>query len=102
MINPQSAPYSYTPYFWSVQYDNRFQYFGFVKTWAKTVVRGSINLNAFTCFYLNDEDIPEAAFIANQPKNVLPVRRMIKNQKPINPEDLANEDVSLKKVEVVK
>lgn len=98
MIQSKSAPYSYTPYFWSDQYDSRFQYFGFAKTWAKTVLRGSVASHAFTCFYLDDQNIPKAAFIANQPKHALPVRRMIKKQKAVNPEDLANEEVSLKKI----
>src|SRR5699024_5412030 len=98
MVHPQSSPYSYTPYFWSDQYDNRFQYFGLAKTWSKAVLRGSTEANAFTYFYLDDQHIPKAAFISNQPKNALPVRRMMKQQKPINPEDLADENVPLKKV----
>lgn len=98
LINPQSSPYGYIPYFWSEQYDNRFQYFGHAKTWSKTILRGSTDTNAFTYFYLDDQNIPKAAFISNQPKNALPARRMIKQQNPVSPEDLADENISLKKV----
>src|SRR5699024_2423831 len=68
MMQSQSLPYSYTPYFWSDQYNNRYQYFGHAKKWANTVLRGSIALNAFTYFYLDEQNVPQAAFIANQPK----------------------------------
>lgn len=98
MIHSQSAPYTYTPYFWSDQYSARFQYFGHAKRWAKTVLRGSIESNAFTVFYLDDQDIVKAAFISNQPKNALPVRRMLQQQKVIDPEALVDESIALKKV----
>ncbi|MEN1968842.1 FAD-dependent oxidoreductase [Lentibacillus sp. N15] len=98
ILHPQSAPYTYTPYFWSDQYHSRFQYFGHAKRWSKTVLRGSIASNKFTVFYLDDQDIVQAAFIANQPKNALPVRRMIQQQKAIHPEALADEQTALKKV----
>ena len=102
MVHPQSAPYTYTPYFWSDQYNNRFQYFGHAKEWSKTVLRGSVESDAFTIFYLDDQDIVKAAFISNQPKNALPVRRMIQQQKAIDPEALADESTVLKKVQRVQ
>lgn len=101
MVQAQSSAYSYTPYFWSEQYDNRFQYFGIAKTWSKIILRESADPKAFTYFYLSDQNIPKAAFISNQPKNALPVRRMIKQQKPVDPDALADENVSLKRVQQV-
>ncbi|WP_449355272.1 NAD(P)/FAD-dependent oxidoreductase [Virgibacillus natechei] len=98
IIHPQSTPYTYTPYFWSDQYGSQFQYFGHAKGWAKTVLRGAVESNAFTIFYLDDQDIVKAAFIANQPKNALPVRRMIQQQRVIDLEALGDEGVALKKV----
>lgn len=100
MIQPQSAPYTYTPYFWSDQYGGRFQYFGHAKEWYETVLRGSMKENAFTYFYLDDQQVVKAAFIANQPKNALPVRRMIQQQQTVDLEALADENVALKKVKV--
>ncbi|WP_010531831.1 NAD(P)/FAD-dependent oxidoreductase [Lentibacillus jeotgali] len=99
MIQPQSVPYTYTPYFWSEQHGSRFQYFGHAKRWSKTVLRGSIESNTFTNFYLNDQNIVQAAFISNQSKNALPVRRMIQQQKAIDPDALADESVALKKMQ---
>ncbi|TFJ93202.1 NAD(P)/FAD-dependent oxidoreductase [Lentibacillus salicampi] len=98
MLQPRSTPYTYTPYFWSDQHGSRFQYFGHAKQWSKTVLRGSLESHAFTNFYLDDQNRVQAAFIANQPKNALPVRRMIKQQKVIDPEALADETIALKKV----
>ncbi|MFD0954083.1 NAD(P)/FAD-dependent oxidoreductase [Virgibacillus natechei] len=98
IIHPQSTPYTYTPYFWSDQYSTRFQYFGHAKRWAKTVLRGSIESNAFTVFYLDDQNIVRAAFLSNQPKNALPVRRMVQRQRVIDVEALADEGIALKKV----
>ncbi|MBY7144392.1 oxidoreductase [Virgibacillus sp. NKC19-3] len=99
VIHPRSTPYTYTPYFWSDQYHIRFQYFGHAKNWSKTVLRGSIESDAFTIFYLNDQDIVKAAFISNQPKHALPTRRMIQQQKAIDTGDLADESIALKKVQ---
>lgn len=99
MVHPQSDPYTYTPYFWSDQYSNRFQYFGHAKEWSKTIIRGSTESHAFTVFYLDDQDVVKAAFIANQPKNALPVRRMIQQQNAISPEALADESIALKKIQ---
>lgn len=99
MNYPQSVPYTYIPYFWSDQYDSRLQYFGHAKVWSKTVLRGSMESNAFTYFYMDDQNVVKAAFISNQPQNALPVRRIIKQQKAINPESLADESVTLKKIQ---
>ncbi|GAA0433979.1 FAD-dependent oxidoreductase [Lentibacillus halophilus] len=102
VINPQSVPYAYTPYFWSEQYDSRFQYFGHAKEWSRTVLRGSFESNAFTYFYLDDQNIVKAAFLSNQAKNALPVRRMIQQQSSVDPEALADESIALKKVQRAK
>ncbi|SFD89668.1 3-phenylpropionate/trans-cinnamate dioxygenase ferredoxin reductase subunit [Lentibacillus persicus] len=98
ILQPQSSPYTYIPYFWSDQHGSRFQYFGHAKQWTKTVLRGSLESHAFTNFYLDEHNRVQAAFIANQPKNALPVRRMIKQQQVIDPEALADESVALKKM----
>ncbi|WP_143833276.1 NAD(P)/FAD-dependent oxidoreductase [Oceanobacillus timonensis] len=98
VMHPQSAPYTYTPYFWSDQYHMQFQYFGHAQAWSKTVVRGSAETDAFTIFYLDDQDVVQAAFLANQPKHALPARRLIQQQKVIDTQALADENIALKKV----
>ncbi|QGS68212.1 hypothetical protein CV093_05035 [Oceanobacillus sp. 143] len=42
MFNPKTERYNTIPYFWSDQYDVRFQYLGHAKDWDSTVLRGSI------------------------------------------------------------
>lgn len=99
MIQPQSAPYTYIPYFWSDQYGHRFQYVGHTKPESEIILRGSREANEFTAFYLDDRQVIEAAFIVNQTKNTLPVRRMIKSQKSPDPEVLSDHHFSLKQIE---
>lgn len=98
MLGEKQTPYTTVPYFWSDQYGHRLQYFGHTKNWDTTVLRGNIKDNQFTYFYLNENGIIEAALIMNQPQNALAVRRLIKQQKPIDPELLSNPVVNLKKV----
>ncbi|GAA0431762.1 hypothetical protein GCM10008983_05430 [Lentibacillus halophilus] len=55
--------------------------------------------NTFTYFYLDDQNMIQAVFISNQAKNALPVRRMIKNQTLVDPNNLADDNLSLKKIQ---
>lgn len=48
MIHSQSAPYSYTPYFWSDQHGSRFQYFGHATHGPKPFA----GLDRLECVYL--------------------------------------------------
>lgn len=98
MIHEKSVAYTTIPYFWSDQYNNRFQYFGHTKHWDTTILRGNIADNQFTYFYLNENNVIVASLLVNQPKNALPVRRLIKQQQKVNSDLLANPKVDLKKV----
>ncbi|SFE80408.1 NAD(P)/FAD-dependent oxidoreductase [Alteribacillus iranensis] len=98
MVQNQTAPYHKVPYFWSDQYGYRFQYFGYTTLPKPTVWRGDVQNHRFSCFYINNEGIIEAALIVNQPKEALPVRRLIAEQKSVDMEQLANPQSSLKKV----
>ncbi|SFP03024.1 NAD(P)/FAD-dependent oxidoreductase [Salibacterium halotolerans] len=100
MMNEKSTPYSSIPYFWSDQYNSRFQYFGHTKNWKTTILRGNTVDHQFTYFYLNESGIIEAALLVNQPKNALTIRRLIKQQQPVDSALLSDSDVSLKKVNI--
>lgn len=99
MLGGNLTPYTAVPYFWSDQYDYRLQYFGHTKNWHTTVLRGNMEDNQFTYFYLNEDDVIEAALLVNQPKNALSVRRLVKQQQQVQPDLLADPEVSLKKVQ---
>lgn len=100
MLGGSPVSYKNIPYFWSDQYDQRLQYFGHTKNWKTTVVRGNIEEQQFTYFYLGENGTIEAALLVNQPKNALAVRRLIKNQKQVGPDLLSNPAVNLKKVHI--
>lgn len=95
MAQPRTEPFSYQPYFWSDQYDKNFEYLGHASTWAKSVVRGSFEKGEFTVFYLDERNVVKAAFITNQPDNGDPAGRMIDEQKPVDPDVLADENADL-------
>lgn len=99
MLGRDRTPYTTIPYFWSDQYNHRIQYFGHTKNWHTTVLRGDMAENRFTYFYLNENDVIEAALLVNQPKNALAVRRLIKQQQ-VHPDLLSNPEVNLKKVPI--
>ncbi|TCP22675.1 3-phenylpropionate/trans-cinnamate dioxygenase ferredoxin reductase subunit [Scopulibacillus darangshiensis] len=100
MLGGDSNAYTTIPYFWSDQYDHRLQYFGHTKNWEATVLRGNMVDKQFTHFYLNASGVVEAALLVNQPKNALAVRRLIKQQQPVDPDLLSNPEVNLKKVHI--
>ncbi|SDI43063.1 NAD(P)/FAD-dependent oxidoreductase [Natribacillus halophilus] len=97
MMNGKSEIYNTIPYFWSDQHDLKIQYLGFSKDWEKTVLRGSLEKQEFTMFYLNDNKIVSALFV-NNPRNVLPTRKfMMRNTKIENISNLADEKRNIKK-----
>ncbi|MCM3519825.1 FAD-dependent oxidoreductase [Staphylococcus xylosus] len=97
IIKGNSIAYTVVPYFWSDQYDKRLQYFGHSKNWKNTLLRGSIDDGMFSYFYLDENNIIEAALLVNKPKEAISVRRLIKEQKPIDINALADTNIKLKK-----
>lgn len=98
MVHEKVERYIRVPYFWSDQYNTRLQYIGYAKSWNKTVVRGNKDAGEFTYFYLDKENVILAAMIVNEPKNVLPIRKLINKGSSIDIDALQNTEVSLKKL----
>lgn len=98
MLVEQPVPYNRVPYFWSDQYGNRFQYLGYAKEWAFTVIRGSLKEKKFIYFYLDKDYVIKAAMIVNDPKSVLAVRKLIDNQNVVRKDYLMDTKIPLKKV----
>lgn len=97
MCQPEPKAYNTIPYFWSDQHRIRFQYLGHPKKWDHTILRGDTENNKFTLFYMLNNTIV-GVFIANQPANVLPARRMIGKDVASDPMILCNEDKKLKDI----
>jgi len=97
MLNPKSSNYDTIPYFWSDQLHLYIQYLGHHSSWDNKILRGDIKSNQFTIFYLLKDKVV-AALIVNDPKNVLPARKLISKGIKINAEELSNQDIKLKKI----
>ncbi|WP_017549895.1 NAD(P)/FAD-dependent oxidoreductase [Salinicoccus carnicancri] len=97
ILEENSTPYEAVPYFWSDQYEKRLQYFGNSKNWNRTLIRGDKDEGEFSYFYLDENNVIEAALLVNQPRNAISVRRLIKQQKPVDLNLLSDSNVKLKK-----
>jgi 3-phenylpropionate/trans-cinnamate dioxygenase ferredoxin reductase component len=91
----QRIAYDEIHWFWSDQYDANLQYAGFHTTWQQLVVRGRLDSGSFLACYVNDGRI-DAAVGLNRAKDVRRVMPLIKARRPVNLEQLRNEDVDLR------
>ena len=82
-------------WFWSDQYDANLQYAGFHTKWQQLVVRGRLDAGGFLACYVNEGRI-DAAVGLNRAKDVRRVMPLIKARRPVNLEQLRNEDVDLR------
>ncbi|MCY0897137.1 MAG: FAD-dependent oxidoreductase [Alicyclobacillaceae bacterium] len=94
MLAEEMVPYDTVPYFWSDQYGNRYQYVGHAAKWSQTVTRGSQAEHRFTQMYLDEENRLLAALVANRPKDVMSLRRLIDARRPVDRMQLENEALS--------
>lgn len=101
MIANNRNPYTAVPYFWSDQYKCRFQYFGHASQHTTTLIRGNMEEHQFTYFFLNAHNSIEAALLVNQQRNALPIRRLITQEKMIQPELLKNQSIPLKEAVLI-
>lgn len=91
----EGRPYTPVPYFWSDQYDLRFQYVGHAHTWDHVVLRGQPADGAFTAFYLREGRL-RAALAVNRPRDLATLKRLIAAAVAPDPVALADEGVGLK------
>jgi 3-phenylpropionate/trans-cinnamate dioxygenase ferredoxin reductase subunit len=91
----QRIAYDEIHWFWSDQYDANLQYAGFHTTWQQLVVRGRLDSGSFLACYVNEGRI-DAAVGLNRAQDVRRVMPLIKARRPVNLEQLRNEDVDLR------
>ena len=91
----QRIAYDEIHWFWSDQYDANLQYAGFHTKWQQLVVRGRLDAGSFLACYVNEGRI-DAAVGLNRAKDVRRVMPLIKARRPVNLEQLRNEDVDLR------
>ena len=93
----RSVVYDDIPWFWSDQYDWNLQYAGFHTKWQQLVVRGEPERANFLACYINDGRI-DAAIAVNRGRDLRRVIPLIKARQPVDPQLLADENISLQQV----
>lgn len=89
-----NLPYESKLWFWSDQYDCNFQAIGVPAADDHVVIRGQPSSGRFLAFYLRDGRIVAVNAI-NDRASVFSARRLIAAATPVDPEQLADERVSL-------
>ena len=82
-------------WFWSDQYDANLQYAGFHTQWEQLIVRGRLDSDSYLACYVNAGRI-DAAVGLNRGKEVRRVMPLIKARRPVNLEQLRDENVDLR------
>jgi 3-phenylpropionate/trans-cinnamate dioxygenase ferredoxin reductase component len=98
MGNP--APYRDVPWFWTDQYDIRFQMVGLSAGYDQLVLRGTIESRKFSVFYFKDEQL-RAVDSVNRFGDHIAARKMLAAGTALTPQQAADETVDLKKLIVV-
>ncbi|OFV05723.1 NAD(P)/FAD-dependent oxidoreductase [Staphylococcus sp. HMSC13A10] len=77
IIEGSSSMFNVIPYFWSDQYDDGFEYLGYIKDWSRTEVEGNIDEGKFSITYLDNSNKPCAVFFANGYKDNAEVQKYL-------------------------
>jgi len=92
-----AAPYRDVPWFWTDQYDIRFQMVGLAAGHDESVVRGSIENRKFSVFYFKGGHLI-AVDSVNRFGDHVAARKMLAARTPLTPAQAADETVDLKKL----
>ncbi len=93
----KGEPYAPVPYFWSDQYDLTLQYVGHASGQDEVVFRGDRDPRKLLAFYLRDGRL-RAAIGVNRFKDITAARRLIRSGADVTREQLADEQVDLRKL----
>jgi 3-phenylpropionate/trans-cinnamate dioxygenase ferredoxin reductase subunit len=87
--------YDAVPWFWSDQYDLKLQMVGLSLGHDDLIVRGDIDANSFTAFYLKDGVVISADSV-NRPQDFMFAKRLVAERAAVPPERLRDDAVPLK------
>lgn len=93
----KGEPYAPVPYFWSDQYDLTLQYVGHASGQDEVIIRGPRDPRSLLAFYMRDGRL-RAAFGVNRPRDITAARRLIRNGGEVRREQLADEQVDLRRL----
>ena len=93
----EDKPYNQVPWFWSDQYDIKFQIAGLSEGYDRIVVRGDPEARKFAAFYLQDGRLIAVDAI-NAAKEYMVGRKMIGERAEPDPDRLADLSVDMKEI----
>lgn len=88
------SPYSAVPWFWSDQYDVKLQMVGVSQGHDQMVVRGSLDTDSFSIFYLKSGAVISVDTV-NRPRDFSIAKRLVADKACIDPALLADETLPL-------
>ena len=91
----QKVAHAGVPWFWSDQYDLKLQMVGLSQGYDKVVIRGSMEANNFTAFYLQDGVIISLDCV-NRPQDFMIGKKLVGGKVKADPAVLADESIALK------
>jgi len=87
--------YDAVPWFWSDQYDLKLQMVGLSQGYDNLIVRGDMDANSFTAFYLKDGVVISADSV-NRPQDFMVAKRLVAERAAVPSERLRDDAVPLK------
>ena len=96
-IMGEFIPYNQIPWFWSDQYDLKFQIAGLNTGYDEYIVRGKPENNSFSVFYFKDGNMISSDCVNSAPDHMMS-RRFIFNKTEIDLEKLQNKEIPIKEV----
>jgi 3-phenylpropionate/trans-cinnamate dioxygenase ferredoxin reductase subunit len=87
--------YDAVPWFWSDQYDLKLQMVGLSQGYDDLIVRGDMDANSFTAFYLKDGVVISADSV-NRPQDFMVAKRLVAERAAVTSERLRDDAVPLK------
>ncbi|MBT5662441.1 MAG: NAD(P)/FAD-dependent oxidoreductase [Alphaproteobacteria bacterium] len=96
-IMEEFVPYNQIPWFWSDQYDLKFQIAGLNNDYDEYIVRGRPEDNSFSVFYFKDGFMISSDCVNSAPEHMMS-RRFIFNRAEVDLEKLQNKEISIKEV----
>ncbi len=91
----KQVPHDSVPWFWSDQYDLKLQMVGINQGYDQVVIRGSMEDDNFSAFYLKD-GVVIAVDAVNRPKDFMMGKRIVAARMKLDPAVITDESVELK------
>ncbi|HET8711090.1 MAG TPA: FAD-dependent oxidoreductase [Spongiibacteraceae bacterium] len=91
----QKTPHAGVPWFWSDQYDLKLQMVGLSQGYDQVVIRGSMEANNFSAFYLKDGVVISVDCV-NRPQDFMIGKKLVGGKVKADPAVLADESFVLK------